>query len=71
MASFTSSATRPSNYQIRPTQKSNPKDNSYISSNANSVISTNNYFKTPAKKDKFKNKKKINQLLLLNHLTLI
>jgi hypothetical protein len=57
MASFTSSATRPSNYRIRPTQESNPKDNSYISSDANSVISTNNYFKTPAKKDKFKNKK--------------
>jgi hypothetical protein len=57
MASFTSSAAGPSNYRIRPAQESDPKDNSYISSDANSVISTNNCFKTLAKKDEFKNEK--------------
>ena len=45
MASFTSSAAGPSNYRIRPAQESDPEDDSYISSDANSVISTNNCLK--------------------------
>jgi hypothetical protein len=60
MASFTSSNASPSNYQIRNTQESDPKDDSYNNSDNNSITSiiNPNIFKKPSKKnDEFKNKK--------------
>ena len=58
MASFTSLAAGPSNYRIRPAQESDPEDNSYITSNANSVISIDpidNPFQQPIKRKNVKN----------------
>ena len=60
MASFSSSAAGPSNYQIRNAQESDPNDNSYSSSDTNSInlSSTPIIFKKPTKKnEEFKNEK--------------
>jgi hypothetical protein len=58
MDSFTSSAARPStSFRVRNAQESDPEDNSYINSDTSSIISTNQQFKKPAKKDKYKHEK--------------
>ena len=53
MASFSSSAAGPSNYQIRNAQESDPNDNSYSNSDTNSITlsSTPIIFKRPTKKN--------------------
>ena len=63
MDSFTSSAAGLStSFRVRHAEESDPEDNSYISSDANSVKSINKPFKKPTKNNKNKDNKNKNDI---------